>query len=89
MNKDKDLERFYQDVKHMNNSNNDLSSAGKTIVLFRAALECGAPELGMAGVLQLLSRLMSATLGIMNGAEACDSFEDILDDFETDNRTPN
>ena len=50
MNKDKDLERFYQDVTHMNNSNDDLSCAGKTIVLFRVALECGAAELGMAGV---------------------------------------
>ena len=71
----------------MNNSNDDLSCAGKTIVLFRVALECGAAELGMAGVLHLLSRLMSATLGIMNGAEADDSFVDILDDFETDNET--
>ena len=87
MNKDKDLERFYQDVTHMNNSNDELSCAGKTIVLFRVALECGAAELGMAGVLHLLSRLMSATLGIMNGAEADDSFVDILDDFETDNET--
>ena len=87
MNTDEHLEQFYQNITHMHNSTEDLSCVGKTIVLFRVALECGAAELGMAGVLHLLSRLMSATLGIMNGAEADDSFVDILDDFETDNET--
>tara|TARA_R110000744_G_scaffold379770_1_gene498674 strand:+ start:674 stop:943 length:270 start_codon:yes stop_codon:yes gene_type:complete len=84
MNKNEDLERFYQDAIQMISSTDDLSASGKTIVLFRVAMESGAAEIGVAGVLHLLSRLMSATLGIMNGVDTDDIFEDILDDFNTE-----
>ena len=87
MNTDEHLEQFYQNVTHLHNSAEGLSCAGKTIVLFRVALECGATELGMVGVLHLISRLFTAALGIMHG-EYEPVFAKILDDFETDNETP-
>ena len=86
MNTDEHLEQFYQNVTHMHNSAEGLSCAGKTIVLFRVALECGAAELGMVGVLHLISRLITSTLGIMDGGDE-PLLEEILDDFETDNKT--
>ena len=87
MNTDEHLEQFYQNVTHMHNSTEDLSCVGKTIVLFRVALECGAAELGMVGVLHLISRLITSTLGIMDGGDE-PLLEEILDDFETHNETP-
>jgi len=66
----------------------DLTGAGKTVVLFRVALETGAKEMGMIAVLHLISRLMTTTLGIMNNDDS-GGFEEILDDFEVENKKPN
>ncbi len=66
----------------------DLTGAGKTVVLFRVALETGAREMGMIAVLHLISRLMTTTLGIMNN-DSSEGFEEILDDFEVENKKPN
>ena len=66
----------------------ELTGAGKTVVLFRVALETGARDIGMIAVLHLISRLMTTTLGIMNDDNSY-SFEEILDDFEVENKPPN
>ena len=79
------LEKFYQEVRATEENCADLTGAGKTVVLFRVALETGAREMGMISVLHLISRLMTTTLGIMNNEEDC-SFEEILDDFEVENK---
>ena len=87
MNTDEHLEEFYQNVTHLHDSAAELSCAGKTIVLFRVALEGGSVGLGMIGALHLISRLFTAALGIMHG-EYEPVFAKFLDDFETDNETP-
>jgi|TARA_R110002020_G_scaffold822_1_gene4019 hypothetical protein len=87
MNTDEHLEEFYQNVTHLHDSADELSCAGKTIVLFRVALECGSVGLGMIGALHLISRLFTAALGIMHG-EDDPVFAEILEEFETDNETP-
>jgi|TARA_R110000744_G_scaffold284140_2_gene395489 hypothetical protein len=79
------LENFYQEVRATETSCSDLTGAGKTVVLFRVALETGAREMGMLSVLHLISKLMTATLGIMNDDDEC-SFEEILDEFEVENK---
>ena len=87
MNTDEHLEEFYQSVTHLHDSADELSCAGKTIVLFRVALEGGAVGLGMIGVLHLISRLFTAALGIMHGEDE-PVFAEILEEFETHNETP-
>ena len=87
MTKDEHLEEFYHSVPHLHNSADELSCAGKTIVLFRVALECGSVGLGMIGVLHLISRLFTAALGIMHGEDE-PVFAEFLEEFETDNKTP-
>lgn len=82
------LENFYQGVRAMEDNCADLTGAGKTVVLFRVALETGAREMGMIAVLHLISRLMTTTLGIMNNDDS-GGFEEILDDFEVENKKPN
>ena len=82
------LDKFYRDVRALEDDCAELTGAGKTVVLFRAALETGARDIGMIAVLHLISRLMTTTLGIMNDDNSY-SFEEILDDFEVENKPPN
>jgi hypothetical protein len=81
------LERFYQEIRAIEDSCTELTGAGKSVVLFRVALETGARDIGMIAVLHLISRLMT-TLGIMNN-DSSEGFEEILDDFEVENKKPN
>jgi len=82
------LDSFYQEIKNIENDCEALTGAGKTIVLFRVALETGARDMGMVGVLHLISRLMTTSLGIMDDDSSC-SFEELLDDFEVESKIPN
>jgi hypothetical protein len=82
------LDKFYRDVRALEDDCAELTGAGKTVVLFRVALETGARDIGMIAVLHLISRLMTTTLGIMNDDNSY-SFEEILDDFEVENKPPN
>ena len=82
------LDKFYRDVRALEDDCTALTGAGKTVVLFRVALETGARDIGMIAVLHLISRLMTTTLGIMNDDNSY-SFEEILDDFEVENKPPN
>ena len=77
------LERFYQEIRAIEDSCTELTGAGKSVVLFRVALETGARDIGMIAVLHLISRLMTTTLGIMNN-DSSEGFEEILDDFFKD-----
>lgn len=82
------LEKFYQEIRAIEDSCMELTGAGKSVVLFRVALETGARDIGMIAVLHLISRLMTTTLGIMNN-DSSEGFEEILDDFEVENKKPN
>jgi len=54
--------------------------------LFRIAIETGAEELGLPRVMYLLSRLMTATIGIMSGDEEINYYS-ILEDWDTDDQS--
>jgi hypothetical protein len=82
------LDSFYQEIQSLEEDCKSLTGAGKTIVLFRVALETGARDMGMVGVLHLISRLMTTSLGIMND-DSSHSFEELLDDFEVESKKPN
>ena len=82
------LDSFYQEIQSLEKDCKSLTGAGKTIVLFRVALETGARDMGMSGVLLLISRLMTTSLGIMHD-DSSYSFEELLDDFEVESKKPN
>tara|TARA_R110001606_G_scaffold130694_2_gene266238 strand:+ start:165 stop:440 length:276 start_codon:yes stop_codon:yes gene_type:complete len=68
----------------------DLSSEGKTVALFRAALEVGSEELGKLGVMHPMSSLFATTLGILDAECTYGDEEDKdLQDFQTDGQSPN
>ena len=60
----------------------------KTIVLFRAALELGAEEMGIEKAIHVITRLMTSTMGILDGDEEAD-FQDILEDLDISDMTKN
>ena len=80
------LDDFYTAVKTVSRATDDLSEEDKAVVLIRVAIEESAQEVGLAPTLQILSKLMTSTLGIL--AENV-TFEDPLDDFNVDSLTPN
>ena len=82
------MDEFYKEVQKVSEANNDLSETGKAVVLFRVAIENHAREVGLESSMHLLSKLMTTTLGIMAEDEDA-TFEDILDDLNVDNLTPN
>lgn len=82
------LDNFYDEVNKVSESTGDLSATQKAVVLFRVAIEGSAGEVGLEQTMFLLSRLMTATLGIMAGDEDV-SFANILDGLDVDGRTLN
>ena len=90
MNTDEQLEQFYQIVKQLTDDASELSSAGRTVVLFRAAMECGAEGMGVAAVLHLASQLMTITLEVMANEDDPDhDLQAALAEYDTRNQTPN
>jgi|TARA_R110000787_G_C13360544_1_gene440025 hypothetical protein len=81
---DETLDQFYNAVDALTTATDKLSPAGKVVALFRVAVEHGFEALGMIGVLHLLTRLMAATLGIMELEDEIDteSYTDILNEFD-------
>ena len=80
------MDTFYRELTDRTNEQLSLTPASKTIVLFRVAIETGAEELGLPRVMYLLSRLMTATIGIMSGDEEVDYYS-ILEDWDTDDQS--
>ena len=77
------MDTFYRELTNRTNEELSLTAASKTIILFRIAIETGAEELGLPRVVYLLSRLMTATIGIMSGDEEVDYYS-ILEDWDID-----
>ena len=82
------LDDFYTAVKTVSRATDDLSEESKAIVLIRIAIEESAREVGVASALQIISKLMTSTLGILAEKED-ETCEDPLDDFNVDSLTPN
>jgi len=80
------MDTFYRELTDRTNEQLSLTPASKTIVLFRIAIETGAEELGLPRVMYLLSRLMTATIGIMSGDEEINYYS-ILEDWDTDDQS--
>jgi hypothetical protein len=82
-----DLEAFHRGIQRQISSNTSLSSESKSVVLFRAAIETGAQEMGLPKVVHLMSRLLTITVGIMAG-DSDSSYEEILADLDTSDTPP-
>jgi len=80
------MDTFYRELTDRTNEQLSLTPASKTIVLFRIAIETSAEELGLPRVVYLLSRLMTATIGIMSGDEEINYYS-ILEDWDTDDQS--
>tara|TARA_R100000700_G_C3100365_1_gene97699 strand:+ start:267 stop:536 length:270 start_codon:yes stop_codon:yes gene_type:complete len=82
------LDDFYDHIKIITKATTDLNMEAKTIVLFRAALELGAEEMGVEKAMNVLARLMTSTMSILDGDEEAD-FQDILEDLDISDMTKN
>jgi hypothetical protein len=82
------LDNFYAEVQKVSRATGGLSETDKAIVLVRVAIEESSREVGVSPTMHLLSKLMTATLGIMAEDEDV-TFEDTLDDLNVDDLTPN
>ena len=78
------LNNFYAEVQKVSRATGELSETDKAIVLVRVAIEESSREVGLVPTLHLLSKLMTATLGIMAEEE---SPEQILPDLDENDMT--
>ena len=81
------LDNFYAKVRAVSRTTSGLSETEKAIVLVRVAIEESSREVGVAPTMHLLSKLMTATLGIMAEDEDA-TLKNLLKDFEVDELTP-
>lgn len=82
------LDNFYEKVRAVSRTTGELSETEKAIVLVRVAIEESSREVGVAPTMHLLSKLMTATLGIMAEDEDA-TLTNLLKDFEVNELTPN
>jgi hypothetical protein len=81
MNDHKNLNSFYEEVDKATYERGDLDPIGKSVVLFRVAIENGAAAVGILGILHVMSKLLTSTLAI---ADDEGSHEDFLENFDPD-----
>tara|TARA_R100001377_G_scaffold69912_1_gene45270 strand:- start:805 stop:1113 length:309 start_codon:yes stop_codon:yes gene_type:complete len=83
------LQDLYNEIRSFLEGCDHISPTGQAVVLLRIAIENGGGEIGMTGILHVISSMMTQTLGIMSDAEDegeikfphKDELEDILRDF--------
>ena len=89
------LQDLYNEIRSFLEGCDHISPTGQAVVLLRIAIENGGGEIGMTGILHVISSMMTQTLGIMSEDEANfrsyddketqrDEIEDILRNFEQD-----
>jgi len=76
------LDDFYKEIRELTDGNANITAEMKSVVLFRAAFEVGAAEMGIEKTMYIVSKLMTTTLGIMAGEQGS-SFEDVLEELDT------
>jgi|TARA_R110000787_G_C13235991_1_gene427792 hypothetical protein len=84
------LQDLYNEIRSMLECRGHVTPTGQAVVLMRVALENGGEELGMTGILHILSSLMTQTLGIMSDDDKesqKDDLKDVLRAFNQ-NKTP-
>lgn len=75
------LNSFYEEVNKATYERGDLDPIGKSVVLFRVAIENGAAAVGILGILHVMSKLLASTLAI---ADDEGSHENFLENFDPD-----
>ena len=79
------LQDLYNEIRSLLEGRGEVSPTGQAIVLMRIAIENGGAELGMTGILHVISSMMTQTLGIMSEDDDKETqrneLEDILRDF--------
>ena len=83
------LQDLYDEIGSLLEGRRHVSPAGQAIVLLRIAIENGGAQIGMTGIMHVISSMMTQTLGIMSEAEDegeikfphKDELDDILRDF--------
>ena len=78
---DHNLNSFYEEVDKATYERGDLDPIGKSVVLFRVAIENGAAAVGILGILHVMSKLLTSTLAV---ADDGGSHEDFLENFDPD-----
>ena len=75
------LDNFYEEMSLAVIKEDNLSEESKAIVLFRLAIQTAAAEVGINKVIYMMSKLMTATIGIMEGDDNS-SYNGLLDDWD-------
>ena len=84
------FENFYRNVNELVSEADSLPSQGKSVVLFRIALEAAEKEEGFLSAVHLMSRLLTSTLEVLAETDDLDSsFEDILSEWDQSTAKPN
>jgi len=86
------FEELFRQVNEVVSKADELPFQGKSVVLFRAALEAAEEEVGLFSAVHLMSRLLTSTLSVIAESEEDDfsySFEDILSEWDQSTTKPN
>ena len=84
------FEELFRQVNEVVSKADELPFQGKSVVLFRAALEAAEEEVGLFSAVHLMSRLLTSTLSaIAEEDNFGSSFEDILSEWDQSTTKPN
>ena len=80
---DSNLDSFYKQIEKATREEGVLDPTGKSVVLFRVAIENGAATIGLASILHVMSKILSSVLAI-SAADDDQNEEDFLKNFDPD-----
>jgi|TARA_R110000787_G_scaffold206432_1_gene316635 hypothetical protein len=84
------FEELFRQVNEVVSKADELPFQGKSVVLFRAALDAAEEEVGLFSAVHLMSRLLTSTLSaIAEEDNFGSSFEDILSEWDQSTTKPN
>ena len=84
------FEELFRQVNEVVSKADELPFQGKSVVLFRAALDAAEEEVGLFSAVHLMSRLLTSTLSaIAEEDNFSSSFEDILSEWDQSTTKPN
>tara|TARA_R100000322_G_scaffold104735_1_gene66706 strand:+ start:460 stop:723 length:264 start_codon:yes stop_codon:yes gene_type:complete len=80
---DSNLNSFYERIEKATREEGVLDPTGKSVVLFRVAIENGAATIGLASILHVMSKILSSVLAI-SASDDDQNEEDFLKNFDPD-----
>jgi|TARA_R110000823_G_scaffold33730_1_gene94228 hypothetical protein len=84
------FEELFRQVNEVVSKADELPFQGKSVVLFRAALDAAEEEVGLFSAVHLMSRLLTSTLSVISEEDDfSSSFEDILSEWDQSTTKPN